>query len=281
MPGSNKTIKYARATFRSIVLCAITGGYFLIFSLGRPLLAGFPKAGRRWRALTFGGWARLASKVVNMQVKANNAPPGAPFLLVANHLTYVDIVLLQAQVDCYFIAKSEVASWPMLGRICRSLGTIFIDRGQKRDILQAMSRAEDALDKGLGVVLFAEGTASKGETVAPFKPSLLEFAARRRIPVHYATISYGVPPGEIPAEQSVCWWNDMPFAKHIFRLLQVRSFEATVSFGPQPIKAADRHVLAEELWLAVHSQFTPVKVPGSISPPALLVDKAVHSRSSR
>ncbi|HKZ02753.1 MAG TPA: lysophospholipid acyltransferase family protein [Pyrinomonadaceae bacterium] len=243
---------------RVIVLCGITGGYYLLWLLGVPFVNPFPAVARRWRARNFRGWARTAARVVSLQINASNAPPVSPFLLVANHLTYVDIVVLESQVDCAFIAKKEVASWPILGFICRSLSTIFINRGQKRDILQAMAKAEQTLDKGLGVVLFAEGTSSKGTTVAPFKPSLLEFAARGRIPVHYATISYSVPPDESGAEQSVCWWNDMAFHKHIFRLLQLRRFEATVTFGPRPIQAEDRHVLAAELWSAVRSQFIPV-----------------------
>jgi 1-acyl-sn-glycerol-3-phosphate acyltransferase len=259
MPRSETTSRYARAIKRLVVLCAITGAYYVFWMAGRPFVAAFPDATRRWRARNFGGWARRVARVVNLEIKASNPPPVSPFLLVANHLTYVDIAVLESQVDCAFIAKSEVAGWPILGSICRSLSTIFIDRGKKRDILQAMSKAEETLNKGLGVVLFAEGASSQGATVAPFKPSLLEFAARSRIPVHYATISYAVPLGEIPAEQSVCWWNDMSFPKHIFRLLQVRRFEATVTFGLRPIQAADRHVLAAELWSAVHSQFTPVK----------------------
>jgi 1-acyl-sn-glycerol-3-phosphate acyltransferase len=257
-----QTTRYGRATLRAVTLFFITVGYYTLWMTGRPFLAAFPAASRRWRARNFGGWARLAAKVVSLKIKANNPPPVSPFLLVANHLTYVDIVVLESQVDSAFIAKSEVAGWPLIGRICRSLSTIFIDRGQKRDILKAMSKAEQTLRKGLGVVLFAEGASTQGVTVAPFKPSLLEFAARSRIPVHYATISYAVPSGEVAAEQSVCWWNDVPFAKHIFRLLQLRGFEASVTFGPRPIQAEDRHVLAAELWSAVHSQFIPVNRNG-------------------
>jgi 1-acyl-sn-glycerol-3-phosphate acyltransferase len=260
MPPSDTKIKSVRAIMRSIGLCGVTGFFYVAWMAGRPIVAAFPTITRRWRALNFSGWARLVAKVANLRIRTNNLPPESPFLLVANHLTYVDIVVLESQVDCAFIAKSEVATWPVLGLICRSLSTIFIDREHKRDILKAMSRAEQMLDRGLGVVLFAEGKSSQGETVAPFKPSLLEFAARRKIPVHYATISYTVPTGEIPAEQSVCWWNDVPFAKHVFRLLKLQCFEATVTFGPTPIQAEDRHVLAAELWSAVQSQFTPVKV---------------------
>ncbi len=247
-----------RAFARVIQLCFVTAGYYAVWVLGVPFVFAFPATASRWRARNFRGWASRTARITKLQIRAPNPPPQAPFLLVANHLTYVDIVVLESQVDCIFVAKSEVASWPVLGVICRSLGTIFIDRSQKRDILNVMAKAEQALDKGSGVVLFAEGTSTQGATVAPFKPSLLEFAARRHIPVHYATISYSVPAGEIAAEQSVCWWNETPFLKHIFRLLQLRTFQATVTFGTSPILSEDRHDLAAQLWSAVNEQFKPV-----------------------
>jgi len=193
-----------------------------------------------------------------MKVNARNSPPASPFLLVSNHLSYVDIVVLESQVDCAFIAKSEVAGWPILGLICRTLNTIFIDRKKKRDILKAMARAETTMNRGLGVVLFAEGTTTAGQMVSPFRSSLLEFAARRHMPVHYASISYVVPSDEAPVEESVCWGRDITFPAHVFRLLQLPEFEANLVFGLQPILSDDRHVLAAELWSAVSAQFTPV-----------------------
>ena len=233
-------------------------GYYARWILGLPFVSAFPEAARKWRKRNFVGWARASAHIFGMRVNVRNAPPAAPFLLVSNHQSYVDIIVLESQVDCAFIAKSELAGWPILGFISRTLNTIFIDRTRKRDILQAMERAERALARGLGVVLFAEGTSTRGQTVSPFKSSLLEIAARRNTPVHYATLSYVAPADETPADQSVCWWGDMTFFGHVFRLLQLPRFEANLVFGPKPIMANDRHVLAEELWSAVSSQLKPM-----------------------
>jgi len=252
------SMKYIRATIRLFALCGITAGYYLSWLMGLPFVSPFPEVARNWRRRNFGGWARACARVVGMKINAYNSPPAAPFLLVSNHLSYVDIVVLESQVDCAFIAKSEVASWPILGFICRTLNTIFIDRRKKRDVLRAMAKAAATLNRGLGVVLFAEGTSTAGHMVSPFKSSLLEFPARRHIPVHYASISYVVPSDEALAEQSVCWWEDVTFPAHVFRLLQLPEFEANLVFGPQPILADDRHVLAAELWAAVSAQFAPV-----------------------
>jgi 1-acyl-sn-glycerol-3-phosphate acyltransferase len=232
--------------------------YYLRWLAGLPFIFASPELARSWRKRNFGGWARASARILGLKINVRNAPPASPFLLVSNHLSYVDIIVLESQVDCAFIAKSEVASWPILGFICRTLNTIFIDRKRKRDLLRAIAKTEATLDRGLGVVLFAEGTSTNGHTILPFRPSLLEFAARRKIPVHYVSLSYTVPPDEAPAEQSVCWWGDMTFWGHLFRLLQLPQFEANVIFGQQPILAEDRHELAAELWSAVSAQFRAV-----------------------
>jgi len=247
-------MKNLRATIRLLAMCGVMAGCYSCWLLGQPFVFAFPSIARKWRKLNFGGWAKASAYILGMRVNVRNAPPTAPFLLVSNHLGYVDIIVLESLVDCAFIAKSELASWPILGFISRTLNTIFIDRTRKRDILQAMERVDRAIDRGLGVVLFAEGTSTQGKTVSPFKSSLLEIAARRSTPVHYVTLSYRAPTNEPSADQTVSWWGDMTFFGHLFQLLQLPRFEANVVFGPKPIIADNRHVLAEKLWSAVSSQ---------------------------
>ena len=251
-------MKNLRATTKLIALLIVTATYYLLFISGLPFVIAFPEARRRWRRWSFGGWARSVVRLLGLRINARNPPPRAPFLLVSNHLSYVDVVVLQSQMDCAFIAKREIAGWPVLGLMCRTMDTIFVDRKLKRDIPNAMKQIERTLEHGLGVVLFAEGTSTNGQSVSPFKSSLLEFAARNRVPVHYASISYAAPPDEAPAEQSICWWGDMTFPDHVFRLLQLPWFAANLVYGPQPIVAADRRVLAARLWSAVSAQLTPV-----------------------
>jgi len=258
-------MKTLLATIRFLVMCCVMVGYYSCWLLGQPFVFAFPSIARKWRKLNFCGWARASASILGMQVNVRNAPPTAPFLLVSNHLSYVDIIVLESLVDCVFIAKSELASWPILGFISRTLNTIFIDRSRKRDILQAMERANRALARGLGVVLFAEGTSTQGKTVSPFKSSLLEIAARRSTPVHYVTLSYRAPANETSADQAVCWWGDMTFFGHLFQLLQLPRFEANVVFGPKPISANNRHVLAEKLWAAVSSQLKPMMATRSLT----------------
>jgi 1-acyl-sn-glycerol-3-phosphate acyltransferase len=247
-------LKYLRATIRLLALCGVTAAYYLRWLTGAGALFAFADLRSRWRAWNFRVWARAAARVMGMKINAHNQPPAGAFLLVSNHLSYVDIVVLASQLNCVFIAKSEVAGWPILGMLCRSMNTIFINRKRKRDIVNAMGNIEKAMSHGSGVVLFAEGTSSNGESVLPFRPSLLEFATRRHVPVHYSSINYRVPAGEMATTQSVCWWGDMTFPDHLFRLLQLPKFEANLVYGPRPIVAHDRRLLAAKLWSAVSTQ---------------------------
>ncbi|HEY0385091.1 MAG TPA: lysophospholipid acyltransferase family protein, partial [Pyrinomonadaceae bacterium] len=213
---------------------------------------------RRWRSYIFRRWAQSVAFIAGMKISVQGAPPSPPFLLVSNHLSYMDIVALAAHVDCTFVAKSEVGNWPVIGLLCRSMRTIFINRKLRSDIPRALAAIRLALKQGSGIVLFAEGTSTAGAAVAPFKPSLLELAARSRMPVHCASLSYLTPTGAPPAASAVCWWGDMTFPGHLFRLLGLRSFEAELIFGAQPVQAADRKVLSHRLWAAVSAQFSPV-----------------------
>jgi 1-acyl-sn-glycerol-3-phosphate acyltransferase len=193
---------------------------------------------------------------MGMTINVRNQPPAGPFLMVSNHLSYVDTIVLGSQANCAFVAKSEIASWPIIGLICRTMDTIFIDRNLRKDIPRVRQQIDETMRRGLGVVLFAEGTSTNGQSVLPFKTSLLESAARNRLPVHYSSLEYLVPPGEPSADQSVCWWGDMTFPGHLFRLLQLPSFEASLVYGFEPIVAGDRRVLAVKLWSAVSSQLS-------------------------
>jgi 1-acyl-sn-glycerol-3-phosphate acyltransferase len=166
--------------------------------------------------------------------------------------------VLAAELGPVFVAKSEVEDWPVLGVLARSIGTIFVDRRVKRDSLRALDRIDRAIAAGRSVVLFAEGTSSRGAEVGPMKPALLEWAARRRYPVRYASLSYRTETGDPPADLAVCWWGDMTFLDHLAGLCRLNRFHATVRFGEEALEDDDRTRLAERLRYAVAQQFTPV-----------------------
>jgi len=251
-------MKLFRATTRLTVLLTMTGALGLSLIAGKVALIPFRQASLIWRNLHFRTWAKLVVMLLNIKIHSPAKAPHRPFLLVANHLSYIDIIVLASQVDCAFVAKSEVASWPIIGWLSKTADTIFINRKQHRDLKRAMQDVQALIDKGLGVVLFAEGTSTAGQSVAPFKSSMLELAAERQMPVDHASISYSTGTDETSPDQSVCWWGDMTFTDHFFRLLQLSEFDAVVRFGREPIVSDNRRVLAAKLWQAVNAQFIPV-----------------------
>jgi len=228
----------------------------MVLSLGLRPFAGARQL--RIRNAIFRSWSRGFCRLVGMKVEVEGRPPCGPFLLVANHVSYTDIMLLGSQIDAAFVAKADLQGWPLAGRIIAAGDTIFIDRGLKKDVLRVMDVIGKELSRGLGVVIFPEGTSGKGDTVLRFKPSLLEYATRNDHPVYYAALSYSTRNGAPPAHECICWWGDAPFGPHFLRLLGLPGFEAKLVFGAEPLHGTDRKDLSERLRSSVAERFTPI-----------------------
>jgi 1-acyl-sn-glycerol-3-phosphate acyltransferase len=212
-----------------------------------------------WRQLAFGWWTKGFARIAGMEIEVVGRVPQAPYFLVCNHLSYVDIAALRSAVVGVFVAKAEIQNWFLAGRICRDMGVIFIDRTNRRDIPRAGAQIIERLNEGEGVIVFPEGTSTRGDDVQPFNSSFLEFAAKSDVPVSYASISYDTPPGEEPASNMVCWWEDISFVAHMLRLFRLPRFTATITFGEEPVLNVDRKVLASELRERVRESFVPVR----------------------
>lgn len=222
-----------------------------------PLRRFAPHLQLRIRNTAFQSWARGFARIVGMRVEVEGQVPTGPFFLVSNHLGYMDIVLLATKIHGAFIAKSELGSWPIAGHVIATAGNIFVDRGRRRDVLRVMDLVGQRLDQGLGVVLFPEGTSGKGDAILPFKPSLLNFAAKREYPVHYVSVSYSTMDSETSAQDLICWWGDAPLTPHVLRLLRLPGFHARLVFGPGPIQESERKTLASKLHQAIEEGFIP------------------------
>lgn len=247
-------MKSIRSALRFALFFINTVGLYALWFLA----AAFIPNKIYWRQLIFKVWSKNFRRIANMKIEVIGTPPKPPFFLVCNHLSYVDIPALRAVAEGVFVAKGEIEGWFLAGRIVRDIGNIFINRQNRRDIPRAVREIISRLDGGEGVIIFPEGTSTKGEEVLPFNSSFLEFAARTDLPVSYCSIYYKTPDGEMPASEAVCWWDDTTFMNHMLRLFSVKGFTAVINFGAAPIANPNRKALAQELHEKVSEKFIPV-----------------------
>jgi 1-acyl-sn-glycerol-3-phosphate acyltransferase len=232
-------------------VAAVLLGSGALLALGALPLALAPRAWGRFRAGLFRATCRALLRLLRFEVRVSGPLPRAPYLLVSNHLSYLDVIVLASRLPGRFVAKREVRSWPVLGPMCKGFGTIFIDREDRRDIPRVLAEILESLSRGEGVILFPEGTSSSGDDVRSFRSPLLAQAAHERLPVHAAALRYRTPEGEPPARDAVCWWGETALSQHLLGLFRLSKVEAFVDFAPEPVVDGDRKRLAERLREAV------------------------------
>ncbi len=232
--------------------------YLILWRIAQLFTSNSPERHKRWRFWTTRTWSSGIARLVGLRVVTAGPMPKPPFFLVANHLSYYDIICLATCLDCVFIAKSDIKNWPGIGALASSVDTIFVNREHFKDMRRVLSMTEGALAAGFGIVLFPEGTSTKGDKVYRFHPSLLEPAVRLNLPVSFASLRYETPATEKPAFLSVCWWGDMAFMPHFLELLKLPRIDAQITFGTTQVTAADRKTLALKLQEAVSMIFVPV-----------------------
>jgi 1-acyl-sn-glycerol-3-phosphate acyltransferase len=242
-------LRHARACGRLAALAASTAALYAAAAAGSTWRRGSDR--QRFRVRMFQRWSRAFASIIGVRIRVDGSPPRPPFLLVSNHLGYIDVITFGAVIEAVFVSRADVAVWPLLGRLARFVNTLFVDRARAADIPRVMAGIESTLADGVGVVLFPEGTSTSGDGVRPFKPPLLEFPVRAGCEVWAAAVRYETPDGEPPPSQAVCWWGDMTFVDHFYRMLLLPGFDARVAFHPHPLRADDRKALARILHSAV------------------------------
>lgn len=241
-----------------LILFVLTTLLCYLLGIVGVVLSVFGFDDRVWATYFLQLWGKSTCYILGIKVKIEGNPPKPPFFLVANHLSYVDVMVLLSTVRGVFVAKSEVSSWPLFGFMTRTLGMIFINRAKRTDVRRVNNLIAKNITPSQGVLVFPESTTSEGTRVLPFKSSLLAYPAQINMPVHYAILHYSTPEDELHACDSICWWGDIPFFTHFVRLLKIKGGDATVTFGKDPIIESDRKQLSDKLYQSVNSQFKKV-----------------------
>lgn len=182
-----------------------------------------------------------------------------PVLFAVNHSSYLDITLLGALMPVSFIAKAEVASWPLYGWLAKLQRTVFVERNARK-VSEQREEMIGRMEKGDDLVLFPEGTSSDGNRVLPFKSALLSVAEievkGRQVMVQPISIAYthldGIPLGR-HFRPFYTWFGDMEMASHIWQMIALGKLRVVLEFHP-PLtmaEAGSRKVLAQQCWQAV------------------------------
>jgi len=172
--------------------------------------------------------ARTILHVHGVDVNSVGPLPHGPAVVVANHLSYLDPLVVCSVLPCIAIAKGETRTWPLIGRGLAALGVIFVQRDDPHSGATALHRAWRALDAGATVLNFPEGTTTDGGALAPFKRGIFGLAALARAPIVPARVVYD--------DDRVPWFGGQTFAPHYWRLAGASRVGAVVRFG-EPMRA--------------------------------------------
>jgi 1-acyl-sn-glycerol-3-phosphate acyltransferase len=209
--------------------------------LRAPWVATFP----RW-------YHRRCCRILGLRVRAIGRPVAArPVLFAANHISYLDITVLSSLLAASFVAKTEVARWPLFGWLAKLQRSVFVDRkvrstAEQRDSIAARLAAKDAL------ILFPEGTSGDGNRVLPFKSALFsvaDHAATGPVVVQPVSVAYtrldGMPIGRA-LRPLFAWYGSMAMAPHLWTMLGLGTVEVIVEFHPPTTLAecGSRKILA-------------------------------------
>jgi len=241
-----KIRRSTRSAIRTLILFSTALQGCAVYSLRR--LRG--RLSKQERVRWLHGCCSNALRRLRIEIETQGAFPSRG-LLVANHLSYLDILVLSALSPCAFVAKKEVRSWPLFGLMAQMSGTVFVDRSRSSDAHRANSEMTEALAEGIVVVLFPEGTSSDGSSVLPFRPALFEAAVSSGEYVSSAHISYALDQGSVASD--ICYWGEMTFFPHLVKLLSKSKVVARVNFAADVRKFEDRKQAAQMTREAVES----------------------------
>jgi 1-acyl-sn-glycerol-3-phosphate acyltransferase len=224
--------------------------------LGRVILEGwlglltcvfvFPWLAPPQRMRRVGRWSARTLDALGITLEAHGGARAAPVLLAANHVSWLDILVINAIVPARFVSKADVRHWPVLGWMVACGGTLFIERERKRDALRVVHQLAAALRAGDTVAVFPEGTTSEGDRVLPFHANLLQAPIATQTPVQPIALRYSDASAAI--SRAAPYAGDTTLAQTLWRIALAERLHARVLIlPPQATRHLDRRALAERL----------------------------------
>lgn len=208
----------------------------------------FPRVTMATRARITRRWSAKLLRLLNIVLSIHGARPAEDarnLIIASNHVSWLDIFVINAAQPSLFVAKSEIRDWPLAGWLCEKAGTIFVRRAKRSDTGRINVEMRDALATGATVGLFPEGTTTAGDRLLKFHSSLFEPAVANAANVAPVAIRYLTSEGE--RNEAAAYYGDIGFSDSIRQIIGQKSMIAELTFAP-PISAAGitRRALAQK-----------------------------------
>ena len=273
-----RTVSLPVAAFRCArLICHLAYGILLsIF---------YPHCSLSYRQRILRRWSTELLDVLNVKLERRGLPTPPSIqttMLVSNHISWLDVFVINAITPACFVAKAEVNGWPLLGLLCRRTRTIFIERDIRRDTVRSNGLISAMLDEGECVALFPEGTSTDGTGLRHFHSSLFQSAIDSDATLIPGTIHYH--DGQGNRCDDAAFIGDMTFVESMKKILFSRSLHASLTLLPAvQLTGKNRRTAATEAHSAIETTLhTPLPIPAA-SHPGNGIDKAarsVHAHSS-
>jgi 1-acyl-sn-glycerol-3-phosphate acyltransferase len=245
-------MKFLRASWRlwRALLHALAGMTTIVFA--------FPRMSEPQREARVQAWSLKMLRLLGVRLELLGLPPRAgPMLLVANHISWLDILVMHAARHCRFVSKADVKRWPLIGTLATGGGTIYIERESRRDALRVVHHMAESLKRGEVVAVFPESTTSDGLALLPFHGNLIQAAISAGAPVQPVALSFLDARSRAPT-RSPCYIDDDTLLGSVWRTLAGPAITAVVRYGePQEAQGRGRRAWAEDLRSAVDALRQP------------------------
>ena len=214
----------------------------------------FPRLGPEQRQLRTQVWSlgMLQRIGVELIVKGNPALNG-PLLLVANHMSWLDITALHAARFCRFVSKADIKQWPFIGTLASGIGTLFITRESRRDAMRVVHSMTASLQAGDVLGIFPEGTTTDGSCLLPFHANLFQAAIAANAPIQPVALQFiNTTTGQ--RSTAPCYVGDDTLPESVWRTLTAPNVAVVMTFGePQMADGRDRRAWAKDMQQAVQA----------------------------
>jgi 1-acyl-sn-glycerol-3-phosphate acyltransferase len=199
----------------------------------------FPKLSDDQQARAVEAWARGMLAIMGIEVRRVGQPASGPVLMAANHISWLDILVMHAACHCRFVAKSEIRSWPLVGVLTTGGGSLYIERGSKHDAMRVVHQMAEALQRGEVLAVFPEGGTGDGVTLLPFHANLLQAAISVDAPIQPVALQF-LDAQTQQVSFAPCYRHDDTLVSSLWRTLCAPPLLAQVRYGDTQM-AQGRH----------------------------------------